>query len=62
MRDPKRIPALTKRLARAWGRLPDIRLGQLLVAAGGGFDYLLSVEDEELIKAVETLEKDLHGG
>lgn len=59
MRDIKRIRPLLNRLALAWESNPDLRLGQLIESAVGAMgDTKLQtfyVEDEPLIKAVETL-------
>lgn len=56
MRDPNRIDDLLKRLADAWRKCPDMRLGQLMIAVTGDIAPTLgNVEDEELIRAIETL-------
>lgn len=48
MRDAKRIRPLLDELAKIWERHPDMRLGQLLVAANGNQDPF-HVEDADLI-------------
>jgi hypothetical protein len=35
MRDPARIPEMCRLLQRAWERVPDLRLGQLVIDAIG---------------------------
>ena len=60
MRDPKRIPALIDRLKRFWLDNPDLRLGQIMMIAGNEMEYgsdIWNIEDEELISALENLQK-----
>ena len=52
MRNPERIRPLCERLADAWKKLPDLRLGQLLVDSLGGKDPFY-IEDEDLIRMLE---------
>lgn len=52
MRNPERIIPLCERLAEAWEKLPDLRLGQLLVDSLGGKDPFY-IEDEDLIRMLE---------
>lgn len=69
MRDPKRITDTLSRIAVAWEKNPDIRLGQLLLNAvrpdGNAYrireEYdcewiskLFNIEDEALTKALES--------
>lgn len=51
MRDPNRITEFCDRLAKAWGKLPDWRFGQLMLncfgeMAGKGRDPFFPEEDE----------------
>lgn len=52
MRNPERIIPLCERLAEAWKKIPDLRLGQLLVDSLGGKDPFY-IEDEDLIRMIE---------
>lgn len=52
MRNPERIRPLCDRLAEAWEKLPDLRLGQLLVDSLNGKDPFYT-EDEDLIRMIE---------
>lgn len=54
MRDPKRIPVIMAELQRLWEMVPDMRLGQLIVAANGNRDPF-AVEDKELLERIKTL-------
>lgn len=52
MKDPKRIPTITKELRLLWMKHPDLRLYQLLWALTAhrpGISDPFSVEDEELL-------------
>lgn len=56
MRDPSRIDVLLTRLANAWRKSPDLRLGQLLLTVTANVaPVLFNVEDEPLVEAVEPL-------
>lgn len=46
----------TARLALAWGKLPHMRLGQLIWNATGGKD-IFNTEDEPLIQEIEEYAK-----
>jgi uncharacterized protein YihD (DUF1040 family) len=52
MRPAERIPDVLRRLEIAWKKFPDMRLGQLLLAAWGP-EGLFNVEDQELVEAIE---------
>lgn len=54
MRDPNRIDGLLARLGEIWKQNPDLRLGQLLWAAGD--DDPRHIECEELVAALEAWE------
>jgi len=51
MRDPKRIPRILATVMSVWSRHPDLRLGQLLLAAGDE-DDLFYMEDDAIIRAL----------
>ena len=55
MRNSDRIPEICNRLARAWQKVPDWRLGQLFVnmQAAASCD-LFYYEDEALMRLIET--------
>ena len=60
MRNPKRIKEICDRLAVAWEKYPDLRLGQLLSNAeniyrqeNNTYFPLFYIEDEELISYIE---------
>lgn len=53
MRDPNRIPIILKQLEKEWKRVPDWRLGQLIVNAVGNDPFY--VEDAELIEKIKVL-------
>lgn len=61
MRNPTRITPLLARLADAWRKAPDMRLGQLLINAHGGED-LWFPEDKELVEEVERFVKIAENG
>jgi len=54
MRDPKRIPRVLERLAKVWERNPDLRLGQLILAADENGD-LFYQEDSRLLARLERM-------
>jgi len=57
MRDPKRIKKVLETIERVWIKVPDFRLGQLIVNATKQNDPFY-VEDDILIKQLEQIEKD----
>lgn len=61
MRNPKRIRPLCDRLAEAWEKLPDLRLGQLIVDSIGGKDPFY-IEDEDLIRMLERFVRETRKG
>ena len=48
MRNPERIPKVLAELGSIWSEMPDLRLGQLIMIAGG--ERTFSMEDEELMQ------------
>lgn len=54
MRDINRIATICSRLEKAWLKHPDMRLGQIVVAASKSPFY---IEDEKLINEIENLLK-----
>ncbi len=52
MRDPKRIGPALERIREVWERHPDMRLGQLLLAALFD-DELFYIEDAALLNRLE---------
>lgn len=52
MRDASRIKPLLERLAAAWERNPDLRLGQLIYNATRNRD-LFNIEDDDLLEVIE---------
>lgn len=56
MRDPKRIEKVLATISRVWYRVPDWRLEQLLYNATRQTDPFY-IEDEQLIKQLERMEK-----
>lgn len=61
MRNPERIRPLCERLAEAWEKLPDLRLGQLLVDSLNGKDPFY-IEDEDLIRMLERFVRETRKG
>ena len=61
MRNPERIRPLCERLADAWMKLPDLRLGQLLVDSLGGKDPFY-IDDEDLIRMLERFVREARKG
>lgn len=58
MRDPNRIASMCFRLAAAWQKQPDLRLGQLLFNAEHHVEAeVFYMEDEDLISAIESMLK-----
>lgn len=57
MRKVSRILPTCIRLAHAWMRFPDQRLGQMLLNAVGE-DKLFHIEDDDLVEKVEQYVKD----
>jgi hypothetical protein len=71
MRDPARIPKILERLGKIWAENPDLRLGQLVMAArppawamGGQMPgrgekeeltHLFYMEDDALVSALERV-------
>jgi len=54
MRDPKRIPEMLEAIREVWEAHPELRLGQLIVIAVGGWERfekrdIFHVEDKELL-------------
>jgi hypothetical protein len=58
LRDPKRIPAVLKRLEKVWMKCPDLRLGQLVFIGSPLMTSPFYVEDEELISGIEKKVKE----
>lgn len=58
MRDKKRIRPICERLATAWERFPDMRLGQLICNAfAGDAGDPFFIEDDKLIEMIEDFVK-----
>ena len=58
MRNPKRIPQHLERIRAQWEKVPDWRLGQLIVnAMFGSKTDLSNIEDNLLIEKIETMIK-----
>lgn len=57
MRNPYRIGVYCERLKKAWEKVPDLRLGQLLEDAGVQF----YTEDGEAIRRVEEFVEKVTG-
>lgn len=58
MRDKDRIRPICERLATAWERFPDMRLGQLICNAYNGvMRDPFYIEDEKLIEMIEEFVK-----
>lgn len=55
MRDPKRIPIVLEAIRKHWEKVPDWRLGQLIVNASSCDPFYM--EDDILIKNLEKLFK-----
>ena len=59
MRNPARIPKILKELKRVWEASPDLRLGQLLNAAGSFSSSMVDVpllEDDDLLEGLRAIE------
>lgn len=58
MRDPNRIESVLDAIRRCWVEQPDLRLGQLLsnclMSNCAYGDNLFYIEDDKLIKRLET--------
>lgn len=54
MRNPDRIPKILAEICQIWQRQPDMRLGQLIVAANKNRDPFY-IEDEELVRAMKAV-------
>ena len=55
-RNQAQIDALLQRLGAAWVKRPELRLGQLVLAVTGDIAPVLGhVEDEELVRAIESI-------
>lgn len=58
MRDPARIVKILARLQSVWAKSPDLRLGQLILNLDSYTKKpLYSMEDEDLIEALESMYK-----
>ena len=57
MRNLDRIDTVLNRLSVVWKRVPDLRLGQLLLNVASD-PVLYYLEDEELINKIEQLYED----
>lgn len=57
MRDPNRIPRILDLLEKAWKKVPDWRLGQLIenIARDMGWNDAYYVEDDDLEKELRRL-------
>ena len=58
MRDPKRIDEICETIRKEWHKVPDWRLGQLLVNSLRGhrcYPDLFYVEDDELMKLLNKM-------
>jgi len=59
IRDPKRIPKITKILEQSWKKHPELRLGQIIqiieVTNKDAFYY----EDKELIRLIQRILEEL---
>lgn len=60
MRDINRIPHILVTLGRLWRKEPDLRLGQLICILSSklGYNEPLFVEDDEILKAMESILKE----
>ena len=56
MRDPKRIKKVLKRIEEFWNKVPDWRLGQLIVNLNDNNDPYY-VEEDMLLRQLDHLEK-----
>ena len=52
MRDPERIPKILAEIESVWRKMPDMRLGQLIISAAGN-PFML--EDEDLVQRLHNL-------
>ena len=62
MRDSKRIKPLLEKLEAVWRKNPDYRFGQLIMVitkTGVHNPALFTMEEEEFMKKIEELEKQL---
>jgi hypothetical protein len=62
MRDPARIPEMCRLLQRAWERVPDLRLGQLVIDAIGPSEPCREVFYAEESRTRRGLERLVRGG
>lgn len=58
MRDPKRIESVLNQLREVWEKVPDWRLGQIIVNAAEGRD-VFSIEDTDLQHRLARLSEKL---
>jgi len=58
MRDPKRIKKVLNTIERVWNKVPDWRLGQLIVNATKQNDPFY-VDDNDLIVKLDDIEKNV---
>ena len=52
-RDPARIPLVMVKLEQLWQRLPQLRLGQLIMNVRNEIPDLYTIEDAELVAKLE---------
>lgn len=57
MRNPDRIDVIIEALRETWSRVPDWRLGQLIVnlTRSLGHQDPFFIEDEEMLKAIQSI-------
>ena len=53
MRNPDRLPDVLAEIYSIWQKMPDMRLGQLIMAVGG--EDLFFMEDEVLVKKIHDM-------
>ena len=67
MRDPSRIDAMLREIGWHWKRMPDLRLGQLLIDAynvsGNAFSPdIFNVEDDVLLEMIREFSEKAEDG
>lgn len=64
MRDPARIPIVLEAIRKAWEQHPDMRLGQLVIAATPrphSCQAVFTMEDDALLQWLANLGKSIPG-
>ena len=54
MRDKNRIPYIVRQVEETWKRVPDLRLGQLLLNIVRDEKRLYYIEDDDLAKELDA--------